>query len=321
MPSSPVSPSSPQKLNEIRDTDMIDGLLTRVRSFLRRVFILPLWLTPLIAVPSFVLLFYTFSNPAPELLRFISYHLSAYALAISVTWWMRVWPWLRRRSGWVRSLRASPVGMLLSNKKVRAWAAVYLSMLWNLIYALAKLVTGMALRSAWLRSMGIYYLVLAWLRFTIVKPSGHPVRAVYEWERYRACGIVLLVMNLALISVVLEAVAGGSVRYPGPLIYLMAAYTFWAFISCTVKLARVHRRGDVRMSAARAVSLTAAMVSMLSLEIALIDRFGGDSQAFRERMIGLSGGAVCMIELGVALYMIRRGGVELKRIENERGER
>ena len=54
---------------------------------------------------------------------------------------------------------------------------------------------------------------------------------------------------------------------------------------------------------------------------ALIDRFGGDSQAFRERMIGLSGGAVCMIELGVALYMIRRGGVELKSVENERGER
>ena len=291
---------------------MIDDLLNRARRLLRRAFILPLWLTPLIAGPSFFFFGWALTHPVPEPLPFLAYHLSAYALAISVTWAMRVARRVRRHIRWLRDFRHTPLGAILSDKSLRAWASVYLTMLWNLVYALAKLLVGLVLRSLWLSSMGLYYLVLAWLRFTIVRPTRKSMGAEREWERYRACGTVLLVMNLALLSVVKQAVLGrGSFHYPGMLIYLMAVYAFWALISATVKLVKARRRDAPRMSAARAVSLTAAMVSMLSLEIALIDRVGDGDTRFRSLRIAVSGGTVCVVELGMALYMIRKGNRRL----------
>ena len=289
--------------------------MEKVRRFFRRVFILPLWLTPLIALPAFVLVIWTLTHDVPEPLRFLSYHLSAYGLTVSVTAWVRIVPMLRRRWAWVSDRLDTPLGRLLrGDPAFRAWLGICLSMAWNLIYALAKLLVGAVLGSTWLRSMGIYYLVLAWLRFILVRPSlrdAPPEKQ--DWQRYRSCGLVLLVMNLVLMAVLVQVLQSkGSFRYPGPLIYLMAAYAFWAVSSAAIKLVRWHRRGDPRMSAARAISMTASMVSLLSLEIAMIHRFDNGDTSFDRVMIFFTGLAVCMIELGMALYMIRQGTRQLR---------
>ena len=87
--------------------------MEKVRRFFRRVFILPLWLTPLIALPAFVLVIRTLTHDVPEPLRFLSYHLSAYGLTVSVTAWVRIVPMLRRRWAWVSDRLDIPLGRLL----------------------------------------------------------------------------------------------------------------------------------------------------------------------------------------------------------------
>lgn len=68
------------------------------------------------------------------------------------------------------------------------------------------------------------------------------------------------------------------------------------------------------MSAARVVNLTAAIVSMLSVQTAMMARFGGDDDAgFRQVLLSITGGAVCLIVLGMAVYMIVKAGRQLKK--------
>ena len=58
--------------------------------------------------------------------------------------------------------------------------------------------------------------------------------------------------------------------------------------------------------------LTAALVSMLSLETAMLAQFGGNQPEFRRFMTGASGGAVCVFVLGMAVYMIVHASRKLK---------
>ena len=298
--------------------------MDRVRRAIRRVCILPVWKTLLIAPACFAFLIWVLTHPTPPVLDHIAYQLSVYGLVISVTAGMRVWAWVK---DWMTRSRLinSPFGILFrQDADFRAWLGLCLSMAWNIAYAVAKLIFGAILKSSWLRLMGVYYLVLALLRLILVRPVRERVQddvkereqLLSEWRRYRLCGFTLLVMNQVLMMVVLLLVRQqGGFHYPGPLIYLMAAYAFWAIANATVKLVRFHRRDDALMSAAKAVSLTAAMVSMLSLQTALITRYGEGDMVFHDVMTSIVGGAVCLTELNIAIYMIRRGNKMIGQIK------
>lgn len=77
--------------------------------------------------------------------------------------------------------------------------------------------------------------------------------------------------------------------------------------------------GSPVLSAAKAVSLIAAMVSMLSLETAMLTRFGSaEDPRFRRLMTGWTGFGVCAMVLIMAMYMIVRSTREIRKLQ--RGE-
>ena len=299
--------------------------MERMRCALGRIFIRPVWQTLLIAPICFALLIWVLTHDTPPLLDHLAYQLSVYGLVISVTAFMRVFAAAKDRlhRSWLFN---SNFGYLLrQDETFRAWLTLCLSIAWNLFYALFKLFLGRLLGSGWLRLMGVYYLMLAGLRLILVRPVGkRPAgelesrQLLSEWRRYRLCGVALLLMNQVLLAVVVQLLTQkGRVNYPGSLIYMMAAYAFWAVTSATVKLARYHKKDDPLMSAAKVISLTAAMVSMLSLETALISRFGDGNAAFHFIITAALGGVICLLELGIALYMIRRGGEMIAQLKQE----
>ncbi len=61
------------------------------------------------------------------------------------------------------------------------------------------------------------------------------------------------------------------------------------------------------------ISLTAALVSMLSLETAMLAQFGSGQRAFRRIMLASSGGAVCAVVASMAVYMIAHATKQLKK--------
>ena len=122
-------------------------------------------------------------------------------------------------------------------------------------------------------------------------------------------------MDLALVSIVfLMAHHQRGYNYPGFLIYAMEAYAFYAVISAVVSLVRLRKHQNILFSAAKAIKLTAAMVSILALETAMLDRFGGsESLSFRVSAIEATGGGVCSIVFCMAVFMTAHGSRELKK--------
>lgn len=207
----------------------------------------------------------------------------------------------------------------LSDAAYRSEVALYGGVGVNLLYIAVNLVSGIWHRSVWFVALAVYYLLLSSARFILLRyvsrtPAGLDLRA--EYRRSRACGILLLMLNQALIGILILVIRQErSYYYPGHLIYAMAVYAFYALSAAIVNAAKSRRLGSPVLSAAKTVSLTAAIVSMLALETAMFARFGGnDSPAFHRLMTTATGGAVYLIVLAMALFMVIRSSVRLKQL-------
>ena len=223
----------------------------------------------------------------------------------------------------VRKIRSSPMGSrLLGDVAFRSELLLHGGLAVNLLYAALNLYSGVRYQSAWFVALAFYYTLLSVMRGFLAgrlhrAPAGQDLPA--ELRSYRICGIVLLVMNQALAGIVFYIVKQNrGFTYSGTLIYAMAAYTFYITISAAVNVARFRKHGSPLLSAAKAISLTAALVSMLSLETAMLAQFGAETPRFRLVMTAASGGAVCVFVLGMAVYMIVRSTRRLKSLRPDR---
>lgn len=265
-------------------------------------------LTIIIAVPAFVLVIWVLTNSISAWISYISYALSAYALVISVTAIIRfirtiLLPFVRQ------ILDAFPLlGRLVTDIRFRAEFSLYLSVLLNILYVGIEVYAGLRGQSAWLLALGGYYTVLVFLRLWLVRylrhaPAGTDLPA--EHKAYRICGYLLLVMSIALAVLLVFIVRDGEgFSYAGNLIYIMALYAFWAIITAVINIVRFRGQGSPVLSASKVITFVAALVTMLSLETAMLAAFGSGDIAFWRTMTSLTGAVFVVIVLLMAIYMI-----------------
>jgi hypothetical protein len=293
--------------------------------FLKKIFFLKPLPMILIAVPSYVLVFFVLTHESvPALIAYMSYVLSAYALIITITGFSKLLNVLKNGFWNLHLIKAfGETGLgrkFFESALFRSEISLHQGLLMNLLYVAIKLVSGIMYKSAWLIAFGIYYLLLAVMRGNLVhyvhsadangRQVGEDIKG--EFHRYRMCGIVLLLLSQALACIVVYIVhMNQGSNYPGLLIYAMAVYAFYAVITAVINVIRFRKQGSPIHSAAKVISLTAALVSMLSLETAMISQFGGDD-GFRMIMTSISGGVVCTFVLALAIYMIIRSTRYLK---------
>lgn len=296
--------------------------MERLKAVLKKLFVLPPLATVLIAVPSFIFVFIMLGIGDHSVLSYVAYILSAYAMIITITGITGVVEALRDGIDGLpllKKLRSHPLGSrLLGDAVFRSEITLHGGLFANLLYVALNLFSGIRYRSTWFIALSFYYALLSAMRAVLVRyvhrrPVGEDIAA--EFRRYRVCGIILLLMNQALVGIIAYMVTRNrGFSYPGLLIYAMAFYTFYITISAIINVIRYRRRGSPVMSAAKVISLTAALVSMLSLETAMLAQFGDDEPVFRRIMVGASGGAVCVVVLTMAITMIVRSTKQLKKL-------
>ncbi len=220
---------------------------------------------------------------------------------------------------WVQRFRRENKYYLLysSDVQLRVNLSLYFAVGFNAVYALFQLCLGLWHHSAWFYAMAGYYLLLGLMRLSLVRHTRHYAAGEdsrTEWRKYRFCGWLLLVMNLALAIFILYFVYRIRVFLHHEITTItMAAYTFTALTVAIVNAVRYRKYGSPAYSAAKAISLVSAMVSMLTLENALLTTFGEkESEIFRQIMLGASGAGVILIVQGIALYMIINAGKKLR---------
>lgn len=244
-----------------------------------------------------------------------AYTLSAYGLTLMC---VRV-PALVR--GVRQLVREEPrIRRCMDDAGLRTRMALIPSVAANGGYALLQLGLGILNRSVWYYALSAYYGLLLLMRCTLLLKMGRSglgkdLRG--EYRLFLGCGGVLTVMNAALAVIVSYMVwqNRGFTHHPITTI-AMAAYTFYTLTMAVINVVRCRRYNSPVLSASKAVSLAAALVSILSLETAMLNAFGsGDDRAFRQVMLGASGGVVCLAVLAMGLYMMVRAAKELGRLK------
>lgn len=260
-----------------------------------------------------VLAFTVFGDGHP--LSIVAYLVSAYALVVVCA---GIVPLVRRGNDRLR--RNAYVRRFQDDLPFKLRLSLLGSLAINLLYSATNALSGFYYHSVWFGTLAAYYILLSVMRFSLVRYArlhGFGRNLDAELCRYRLCGIVLLAMNMVLIGlVVLVLSKNEGFEYAGTLIYVMALYAFYSTIAAVVNVVRYRRLDSPAIAAAGHVNLVSALVSMLSLEIAMLGQFGSerDDPYFRPLMIALSGAAICLTVTALGVYMIVRATRRLRRL-------
>ena len=218
------------------------------------------------------------------------------------------------------------------NKYVRRWqddarlrinVSLYGALVWNALYGIFQLWLGFYHHTFWFCSLGAYYICLGVMRFFLARHTTRYApgeRMQTELKKYRACGIVFLVMNLALTLIIFFMVYFGRTFEHHMIVAIaMAAYTFTALTAAIINVIKYRKYNSPVYSASKVISLAAAIVSMLTLESTMLTTFGdGTMTATTQKwLLGATGGVISVLIVSTAIYMIAVGTKKLKELKTE----
>lgn len=250
--------------------------------------------------------------PEMETIHYVSYVSSAYALTIfccRIPQLIRFFKKIKQENRYVVRY--------FSDTHLRVNISLYISLAINIAYVLLQLGMGLTHQSIWFYSLGVYYLLLAVMRFFLLKYTkthNTAENSKLEWLIYRFCGLLLLLMNGALSAIVFYITwQGRTFRHHEITTIALAAYTFFSLTKAIIQVVKFRKYKSPVFSATKTVSLAAALVSMLTLESAMLTSFGEEGQElFTRIMTGATGGVVTLLVLAIAIYMIVTSTKQIK---------
>ncbi len=253
-----------------------------------------------------------------SVIAYVSYVLAAYTLTV---WCFKI----PRLISFFKTFKDE-------NKYARAWlgdarlrvnVSLYGSLVWNSLYGIFQLWLGFYHHTFWFYSLGTYYICLAVMRFFLVRhtrryAAGEKMQT--ELVKYRTCGWVFLLMNLALALIIFFMVYWNrTFEHHMITAIAMAAYTFTALTVAIVNVVKYRKYNSPVFSASKVISLAAALVSMLTLEATMLTTFGdGTMTALAQKLLlGATGAVISLFIVATAIYMIVVGTRKLKILKAE----
>lgn len=211
----------------------------------------------------------------------------------------------------------------LSDPRLRVNVSLYGSLIWNVAYALLQLWLGFYHHTFWFYSLGAYYVCLAVMRFFLVNHTrkyapGEKMRT--ELRKYRFCGWIFLLMNLALALIIFFMIYWNrTFEHHMITAIAMAAYTFIAFTVAIVNIVKYKKYNSPVFSASKSISLSAACVSMLTLTSTMLTTFNNGTMdtLSKKMMLGIVGFAVSCSVVVMAIHMIVQSTKKIKELKTE----
>lgn len=240
-------------------------------------------------------------------LAYFSYIFSAYALTVLVAAVISGIKGVRER------LLSRPLpGRLLSDVQYRTVLSIYASCAVNILFVILKAVSAVLYFSLWEAGIFAYYLVLSLMRFFLIYTLRRDSSVRSEWISYRRIGVLMLLLNAAMGGIITQMILyDRSYSYHGFMIYASAAYTFYLLTISVINIFKFRKLNSPALSASKALNLTGALMSVMSLQTAMIAQFGSESFP-RRGANALTGFCVVLFTLITAVYMILRSNRALK---------
>ena len=285
----------------------------------------PVWLMILLTGFSAAGLIAVFMNgwdTAP--VAYAVYVLAFYSLSVVTVFCVMVLP--KQYQHIKEKVLANPlINRYATDKVFRIKASLNLSLGINLLYVAINVLSWYLYQSWWFVCLAVYYGIMSLMRFLLVRYvrlNDIGTNRYGELKRSLACSYIMLLLNLFLSGAVLMVVyQNRGYEYHGIMIYVMAMYTFYMATYAIINLVKYRSFESPVMSTARAISLAAALVSMLNLETAMFAEFGADMVKTDQRlMIILTGAGISITVIAMAVHTIVRCTKEMKKMRsNENG--
>lgn len=194
----------------------------------------------------------------------------------------------------------------VNNHELRYKLSLLISLIFNVIYALFKLMTGILFKSVWFIIFALYYILLVVVRANILKEEIKDKSSLLEeYIKYRKTAVILLLTNVILAMIILIIVNQKIMNiYPNWIAITVAVYTFTIISSAIYNLIKYRKYKSPLMSSAKVINVITSLVSLISLEIILIPTFGSNNIEFFEIMVMATGGGIALIIIIISLYMI-----------------
>ena len=244
-------------------------------------------------------------------LAYAVYPLSAYALTTLVLALIPAFPSM------VKRVKEHPLArILLTDGERRERLSMRTALGVSVGYAVFKLAAGWYYGSVWFMAVAVYYIVLAVMRYLILRGAGRIRKEADGWRLFQLTGYLMLALTVAISGMAVQMVRDNRAYvYPGFIIYASAAYTFYNLTLAVMNLFRVRRQASPVQAAARALTLAGALMAIFALQTGMIARFGTGDELFRLVMNALTGGAVCIAVLVMGVLMAVYGGRMIRRTD------
>ena len=244
-----------------------------------------------------------------------AYVVSAYALVIIVARIACGAP-VRKLNELARRNRR--IERLIDDQDHRTVMATHLSLGVDTVCVAVNLAAGAILGSAWFVTLAAYYLLHAAMRAALLRSvhrrSAHDQRR-REQHAARACGILIASSIIMVAGIVVLIVHGeGGFSYPGTLIYAVALYTFWALATSIMNYVRSRKHDSPALFAVTAANLATALVSLFTLEVAMLAAFSpAGEEAFATTATSLTGAVVALLVLAMGTHLAVRSSRALRK--------
>lgn len=297
-----------------------------IKKVIQKLLFPPVWAVIAISVIGYILLISAFSfNVFPDIFIYVIYLLSAYSLTIDILAFPKfiktfknLCKYISEHSRIIKCIKSTKFGSRFFNDMIfRGNISIYQGMTVNFLYTVFRIISGIKYSSVWFISLAVYYFILgilrAYLIFCYRRKSGNK-GVVYEYKCCKTLGRMLILLNIPMVGIViLMIVQNSGYIYSGITIYLSALYTFYIMILSIINIVKFKSIGSPILLAAKMLNFISAAMSLLGLQTAMIAQFGDGDDAFRKEMNTVTGSGVCLLVIGMAIYMVVKSSKNIKR--------
>ncbi len=171
----------------------------------------------------------------------------------------------------------------------------------NIAYSVYNIVVGTATHSWWLLTLGVYYAVLSFTRFLVIRTKHIDGKPLVQ----TTVGILIMSMSLPLAgTVILASVKDRGIAFGKIIMITIALYTFMKVTLAVVKLAKSRQGKAARERVLRNIAVADALASVFSLQRSMLVSFEGMTPRDIRTMNIITGSAVCIAVFALGLRLV-----------------
>lgn len=199
----------------------------------------------------------------------------------------------------------------LTDKELRMNFSMYRGLIIGIGFAVFKTITGLLYHTPWLYAMAGYNVIMSLMRFVVVYQTQR--KGLSEADREQRanisawiCGWLMMVLNIAVsVIMYMVIVLKQTIEYHEIVVIALAAYTFYCFTMAVINVVK-YRKKDFVYSTIKNIDLVKAIVSVFTLQVAMLTRFGEEGSLDMGLMNTLTGIAVTIAINTLAALMLAR---------------